>query len=80
MTDRRIPIYFISTVIGKYLHLQLFPSTQRYDEQCVSTVQSTSIPQNPRAPVDQISAHLRGPREKVGVFDVKVGAFDVMIP
>ena len=46
----------------------------------LSTVQSTSIPQNPRATVDQISATLRGPREKVGVFDVKVGTFDVTIP
>jgi hypothetical protein len=43
----------------------------------LDTVQSTNILQNPRAPVDQISAHLRGPREKVGVFAVKVVAFDV---
>jgi hypothetical protein len=30
--------------------------------------------------MNQISTQLRGPREKVGVFDVKVGAFDVTIP
>jgi hypothetical protein len=60
-------------------HLKIFYRTTE-PEELIFTVQSTSIPQNPRAPVDQFSAHLRGPREKVGVFDVTVGAFDVTIP
>jgi hypothetical protein len=61
-------------------HNDIWRKKNKFHKTCTDTVQSTSILQNPPAPMDQISAHLRGPREKVGVFDVKVGAFDVTIP